>query len=151
MEYQPDFALAYTKSALCEIDPSYDCGDNSLLPVDVRPGANVGGLPVGAILPPGRIVPRLALTGACETFKETGRTMCGGPFQAYWQSHGGLAQQGYPISDEIREVSDLDGKEYVVQYFERAVFEKHPELGPANYVQLSQLGTFRFREKYERP
>jgi hypothetical protein len=28
------------------------------------------------------------------------------------------------------------------------VFEKHPEFGPANYVLLSQLGTFQFKRKY---
>lgn len=145
-----NFALAYTEGALCEIDPNYNCNDHSLIPVDIRPGANVGDLPVADISVPVRNVPRLSLTGACETFKETGRTMCG-TFLTYWHAHGGLAQQGYPISDEIQEVSDLDSKEYTMQYFERAVFEKHPEFGPTNYVQLSQLGTFRWRDKYDHP
>jgi hypothetical protein len=46
------------------------------------------------------------------------------------------------------EKSDLDGKTYKVQYFERAVFEHHPE-NPAPYdVLLSQLGTFRYKQKY---
>jgi hypothetical protein len=35
-----------------------------------------------------------------------------------------------------------------VQYFERAVFEYHPENQPPYNVLLSQLGTFRYREKY---
>ena len=34
-------------------------------------------------------------------FPETQHTV-GGQFRAYWESHGGLAQQGYPISDEYR-------------------------------------------------
>ena len=38
-------------------------------------------------------------------FTETGKTL-GGKFRAYWESHGGLAQQGYPISDEFQEKSD---------------------------------------------
>jgi acetyl esterase/lipase len=80
-------------------------------------------------------------------FPETGKRV-GGVFLEYWQSNGGLAQQGYPISDEFTEVSDLDGKPYRVQYFERAVFELHPENSPPNDVLLSQLGTFRYREKY---
>src|SRR4029453_2680814 len=35
-----------------------------------------------------------------------------------------------------------------VQYFERAVFEYHPENQPPNDVLLSQLGTFRYKVKY---
>src|SRR5207248_7660846 len=65
-----------------------------------------------------------------------------------WNTHGGLAQQGYPISGACAETSDLNGKPYTVQYFERAVFEYHPENpAPAN-VLLSQLGTFRYKSKY---
>src|SRR5437868_533905 len=77
-------------------------------------------------------------------FKETGKRL-GGVFLGYWQGHGGLAQQGYPISDEFQERSELDGKTYRVQYFERAVFELHPENRPPYNVLLSQLGTFRYR------
>jgi hypothetical protein len=83
----------------------------------------------------------------CQTFKETGKWVCG-RFLAYWQNNGGVAQQGYPISDEFQEVSDLDGKTYTVQYFERAEFEYHPENQPPNDVLLSQLGTFQYRRKY---
>src|SRR5207253_2648478 len=73
-------------------------------------------------------------------------------FLTYWNTHGGLAQQGFPISDEMQEVSDTDGKTYTVQYFERAVFELHPEFaGTPNEVLLSQLGTFRYRDKYLTP
>ena len=50
-----------------------------------------------------------------------------GMFLDYWNTHGGLAQQGFPISDEMQRQSDTDGKTYTVQYFERAVFELHPE------------------------
>ncbi|MFL5733894.1 MAG: hypothetical protein ACJ78Q_11915 [Chloroflexia bacterium] len=72
----------------------------------------------------------------------------GGRFLQYWNTHGGLAQQGYPISDEFSERSDLDGKTYRVQYFERAVFESHPENPAPNDVLLSQLGNFQFKLKY---
>ncbi len=34
-----------------------------------------------------------------RTFQQTGKTVAGS-FLKYWDSHGGLAQQGYPISDE---------------------------------------------------
>jgi hypothetical protein len=84
-------------------------------------------------------------------FPETGKHL-GGIFLDYWQSHGGLAQQGYPISEEFTEISDLDGKPYTVQYFERAVFEHHPEnVGTPYEVLLSQLGTFRFKAQYPQP
>jgi uncharacterized cupredoxin-like copper-binding protein len=85
-----------------------------------------------------------------QLFAQTGKRV-GGLFLDYWQSHGGLAQQGYPISDEFMEVSDLDGKMYTVQYFERAVFELHPENQPPYNVLLSQLGTFRYRAMYLQP
>jgi plastocyanin len=83
----------------------------------------------------------------CTTFEETGKTVCG-RFREYWEQHGGLAQQGYPISAEIQEQSATDGKTYTVQYFERAVFEKHPENKAPNDVLLSLLGNFVYKEKY---
>ncbi len=78
-------------------------------------------------------------------FPET-RHWVDGAFWAYWQQHGGLAQQGYPISDQFTEVSKLNGKPYTVQYFERAIFELHPENQPPYNVLLSQLGTFRYKQ-----
>lgn len=83
----------------------------------------------------------------CQTFPQTGHQVCG-KFLTYWQSHGGLAQQGYPISEPFNEKSDLNGQTYQVQYFERAVFEAHPENQPPYDILLSQLGTFRGKEKY---
>lgn len=80
-------------------------------------------------------------------FPQTGKTVKG-KFLTYWQEHGGLPQFGYPISDELVERSDLDGNEYTMQYFERAIFELHPENEAPYDVLLSQLGTFRYREKY---
>ncbi|HEX8597424.1 MAG TPA: hypothetical protein VF952_02810 [Chloroflexia bacterium] len=83
----------------------------------------------------------------CHTFPETGKSVCG-QFLEYWQQNGGLAQQGYPISEPFQEKSDIDGKTYTVQYFERAVFESHPENQPPYDVLLSLLGALRFKEKY---
>ncbi len=101
---------------------------------------------VTIFLQPMSYLPSFAQPG-CQTFKETGRTVCGS-FLQYWQKNGGLAQQGFPTSNEFKEVSDLDGKTYTVQYFERAVFEAHPENKPPYDVLLSQLGTFRYKAKY---
>src|SRR5437588_7343141 len=78
-----------------------------------------------------------------QTFPETGKTLAGG-FLDYWTRHGGLAQFGYPISNEMAEKSDTDGKTYTVQYFERAVFEYHPENHPPYDVLLSLLGVFEY-------
>jgi hypothetical protein len=73
-------------------------------------------------------------------FPETGHTL-GGPFLGHWQNTGGLPVYGYPISEEVTEVSPTDGKEYVVQYFERNRFEYHPEAAGTPYeVQLGLLG-----------
>ncbi|HST04267.1 MAG TPA: hypothetical protein VLQ48_05970 [Chloroflexia bacterium] len=80
-------------------------------------------------------------------FAETGKHL-GGIFLQYWNAHGGLTQEGYPISEEFIETSTLDGKPYLVQYFERAVFEYHPENPVTSNVLLSQLGTFRYQQKY---
>ncbi|MBF6614784.1 MAG: hypothetical protein IVW55_16865 [Chloroflexi bacterium] len=85
--------------------------------------------------------------GSSRTFPETGKTVTG-RFLDYWNTHGGLAQQGYPISESMQETSDTDGKSYTVQYFERAEFEAHPE-NPAPYdVLLSLLGNFLYKQKY---
>ncbi|MGI8587833.1 MAG: hypothetical protein ACR2M0_09130 [Chloroflexia bacterium] len=89
-----------------------------------------------------------ASSEAPRYFPQTGHTV-GGFFRRYWEAHGGLAQQGYPISDEFTEVSDLDNKPYTVQYFERAAFELHPENAGTPYeVLLTQLGTYQQRTRY---
>ncbi|HMA33702.1 MAG TPA: alkaline phosphatase family protein, partial [Chloroflexia bacterium] len=87
------------------------------------------------------------IAGAAQYFPETGKSV-EGRFLDYWQGHGGLAQQGYPISDELEEQSPTDGKTYTVQYFERAVFERHPENAPPFDVLLSLLGVFTYHQKY---
>ncbi len=97
---------------------------------------------------PAMQAPPTAVPGAnSQTFPQTGKTVKG-LFLDYWNNNGGLAQQGYPISDLIGEVSPLDGKTYTVQYFERSVMEYHPENQTPYNVLLSQLGTFRYKQKY---
>lgn len=71
-------------------------------------------------------------------FTETGHNLVGN-LLAYWDEHGGLAQFGYPITEEFDEVLE-DGQVYQVQYFERARFERHPENGQDYYVLLGQFG-----------
>ena len=63
-----------------------------------------------------------------------------------WQSKGGLAQFGYPLSQPFQEVTretdpSVAGKSFLVQYFERQRLEYHPEAkGTAFEVQLGRLG-----------
>jgi hypothetical protein len=73
-------------------------------------------------------------------FKETGHSLKGG-FKAFWEATGGLAQYGYPITEEFQEINPSDGRTYTVQYFERNRFEWHPEFAgtPAEF-QLGLLG-----------
>jgi hypothetical protein len=61
-----------------------------------------------------------------------------GVFAQFWQSRGGLNLFGYPITPEVREV--IGGKEYLVQYTQRARFEYHPENPAPNNVLLGLLG-----------
>jgi hypothetical protein len=63
-------------------------------------------------------------------FPETGHNL-GGPFLEYWQANGGLAQFGYPISEQS----------FRVQYFERARLEWHTENAGTPYeFLLGQIG-----------
>jgi hypothetical protein len=87
----------------------------------------------------------------CQTFSETGFKSCG-KFYAYWKSHGGLAQQGFPISDVFEEKNADppagDGKVHKVQYFQRARFEEHLENQPPYEVLLGLLGAEQHQAKY---
>lgn len=70
---------------------------------------------------------------ACETFQETGHQVCYA-FLDFFEQNGGIAQLGYPISEvEVRE-----GR--LVQWFQRARMEWHPELPPGERVTLARLG-----------
>ena len=73
-----------------------------------------------------------------KTFPETGKTVTG-LFLDYWNTHGGLEQQGYPITEAYNEVNDADGQTYITQYFERARFEYHPENGDPKFQVLLGL------------
>jgi hypothetical protein len=63
-------------------------------------------------------------------FPQTGHHLSMG-FLDYWRHNGGLYIYGYPLTEEISE----DGR--AVQYFERAVFEWHPE-NPAGWKVLQR-------------
>jgi hypothetical protein len=145
IETGPDGALWYITGG------GYEAGTLNRL---VRPDAGAAATPTVQVNPnpaatqaPTPGAPAIVPGSGRRTFPETGKSVSG-IFLDYWNTHGGLAQQGYPISDLMTEISDLDGKPYTVQYFERAVFEYHPENQAPYDVLLSQLGTFQYRKKY---
>jgi hypothetical protein len=86
----------------------------------------------------------------CLFFEQSGHSVCP-PFLDYWRSSGlefdgvagksyeeSLALFGLPIGEPQTET--VEGKEYTVQWFERARFEYHPENQPPYDVLLGLLG-----------
>lgn len=67
-------------------------------------------------------------------FPETGHTLRG-EFRNYWERRGGLGSFGYPVSEELVQRLD-DGRNYLVQYFERGRFEL-----VGSRVRLATLGS----------
>jgi len=75
-------------------------------------------------------------------FAPTGHTLRGA-FLDYWNKYGGLAQFGYPITEEFTEPTGPANNPVflMVQYFERNRFEHHPENAGTPYeVLLGTLG-----------
>lgn len=82
----------------------------------------------------------VAAAAGSQFFPATGYTVSG-PFLAYWQAHGGLAIFGNPISEAQTERDTFRSRTALVQWFERARFELHPERAGTPYeVELSLLG-----------
>ncbi len=81
---------------------------------------------------------------ACKTFPETNHQVCYA-FLDFFQANGGIPQFGYPIS----ETEMQDGR--IVQYFQRALFEWHPELPSGQRVGLADLGKRYFDARNEDP
>ena len=137
------YTVQYFERAVFELHPENQPPDDVLLSL-------LGVFALREKYPQGAPLQTPQVRGGSRDFAETGKRV-GGLFLEYWEKNGGLAQQGYPISEEFPEKSDLDGNTYTVQYFERAVFELHPENQPPYNVLLSQLGTLRYRSKYLQP
>jgi hypothetical protein len=85
----------------------------------------------------GQGFPRVARVNApgIRYFPETGHTLRG-EFLNYWNRRGGLGAFGFPQSEELVQQLD-DGRNYVVQYFERARFEL-----VGRNVRLALLGSY---------
>jgi hypothetical protein len=81
---------------------------------------------------------------ACRHFPETDHQVCYA-FLDFFQKYGGIAQFGYPIS-EIELRSDR-----MIQCFQIACFEWHPELPSGHRVTLMDLGRLYFEARKENP
>jgi len=94
--------------------------------------------------------PKSGPQNGCRFFPETAHNVCGAVLNA-WRANGlefdsrkgkseaeNLALFGLPISDLQTET--IQGKDYQVQWFERARFELHPENPPPFNVLLGLLG-----------
>jgi hypothetical protein len=81
-------------------------------------------------------------------FEATGHKLRGA-FHDFWERHGGMFRFGNPLTDEIIEPEAGTGRPRVVQYFDGARFEHHPEhtgtpyevyLGNPGQALLAQQG-----------
>lgn len=94
--------------------------------------------------------PKSEAQADCRFFPDTGHNVCGDILKA-WRSNGlefdgrrgkseaeNLALFGLPLSDAQTET--IEGREYTVQWFERARFEQHTENAPPFNVLLGLLG-----------
>ncbi len=87
---------------------------------------------------PGLTGAQAATRAEQQCFSETNQCLAE-PFLTYWREHGGLAINGYPITNAFIQTLE-NGKEFTVQYFERVRMELHPE-NPAPYnILLGQFG-----------
>ena len=84
-------------------------------------------------LPESRVAPPQVYTLNATYFPATGQVIAP-EFQQYWTRNGGLAQFGYPLTQPALV------RGYKTQFFERAVFEYHPENVPPYDVLLRRLG-----------
>ncbi len=74
----------------------------------------------------------------CQYFEETGHSVCL-KFRDYFQKFGGIDRFGYPIAEWT-----IEG-DRIVQYFQRAQMEWHPEKPTGQRVQLAQLGRLQYK------
>lgn len=74
---------------------------------------------------------------SCYYFPQTGHAVCNA-FLDYFRANGGLDVFGYPVT-EFKIENDR-----IVQVFQRARMEWHPELAAGQKVQLTMLGSLAF-------
>jgi hypothetical protein len=88
---------------------------------------------------PFRPIAPFASTSELVYFPETGHSTSY-RFLESWSTQGGVPVFGFPISAKFEEVSRTDGKVHLIQYFERARFEYHPDDAWDRQIKLGHLG-----------
>ncbi len=81
--------------------------------------------------------PQGPLPGDAIYIGQTGHTLRGA-FRVHWETHGGVARFGYPLSEEYEARGD-DGVRRTTQLFDNARFELHREAAGSIRVALGQL------------
>jgi hypothetical protein len=144
-----DYWVQYFERARFEYHPEYEQQDpnwkglskTTQLKLDIqltRLGADLVSQRTGGKGYPA--VDSSALPPGATFFPQTGHSISG-QIAEYWQSHDGLINFGYPLSEPVQEVSQQNGKSYTVQYFERTRLEIHPEYAGTPYdILLGQMG-----------
>ena len=93
---------------------------------------------------PGAASVAIPNSSACRTYLDREFKVCFA-FLDYFETNGRVAQFGYPISNfEFQEG-------LIVQYYQRARFEWHPELPPGQHILLTDLGSRYFSYVGENP
>jgi hypothetical protein len=133
-EYHPELAATPYEVSLGRLG-----AEDLAARADLRGLWALNPIPAGADYPAG-----------CRYVAATRHRLCG-EFRPYWEGHGldlgddgvsfreSLALFGYPLSEEF--IDPATG--LITQYFERAVFEYHPDLPPGRRVLLRRLGAER--------
>jgi hypothetical protein len=80
-------------------------------------------------------IPAASAQGDVRYFGETSHYLRGA-FRYFWENHGGLANFGFPITEEY--IRKSDGR--IVQYFERARFELAGVANNQAVIELAWLG-----------
>jgi hypothetical protein len=118
--------IQYFERARFELDPTKPAGQR------------VQTTALGSLLyKPGLSFVNLTTPGACRVFPN-GYGVCY-DFLTFFNRHGGVARFGNPIS-----AFEFQSDGRIIQYFEKARFEYHPELGAGNTIRLADLGRLYF-------
>lgn len=102
---------------------------------------------ISALETPATPVSPLNVDSEARYFELTGHSL-GGEFLEYWDSRGALERFGYPRTEVFLEFDPVVQASYLVQYFERARFEYHPEhVGTESEVLLGHVGRWALEER----
>ena len=115
------------------------------LDLSLPPGIQVKLSPLGEYLyQEGQLLVVPSNSPACRSFAESDHLVCYA-FLDFFDANGGVSQFGYPVSGfEVH-----DG--WIVQYFQKARFEWHPENPLGQWVTVSNLGVRYFYDLGENP